>query len=81
MAVLAAAARLPNEPALLLDRLADRLAIGNLRLPDVGIDLELTQQAIDDDLEMELAHAGDDRLTGLLLGVDAERRILGGELL
>ena len=30
---------------------------------------------------MQLAHAGDDRLAGLLVGGDAERRILFGELL
>ena len=44
------------------------LAIGYLRLAHVRLDLELTQQAIDDDLEVQLAHAGDDGLTSLMVG-------------
>ena len=54
----------------------DRLAVGDLRLADVGADLELAHQAVDDDLEVQLAHAGDDRLAGLLVGADPEGRIL-----
>ena len=34
--------------------------IGHLRLADVGLDLELAVHAIDDDLEVELAHPADD---------------------
>jgi hypothetical protein len=33
-------------------------------LPDVGLDLELALHAVDDDLEVQLAHAGDDGLAG-----------------
>ena len=69
MAVLAAAAGLADEPALdLLDGLADRLAVGDLRAADVRVDVELAHQAVDDDLEVQLAHAGDERLPGLLVG-------------
>src|SRR5215210_1039420 len=58
VAVLAAAARLAHELALdLLDRAPERLAIGDLRPADVGVDRELAHQAVDDDLEVELAHA------------------------
>src|SRR5262249_55602590 len=35
---------------------ADGLAIGDLRRADIGIDLELALHAVDDDLEVELAH-------------------------
>jgi len=57
MAVLAAPAGLADEPALdLLDRLADRLAIGDLGPADVGVDIELAHQPVDDDLEVQLAH-------------------------
>src|SRR5207302_9640152 len=80
VAVLPAPARLADELRLVLDRLANGLLVGDLRLADVGVDLELAQQAIDDDLQMELAHARDERLPGLGVGRDAEGRILGGEL-
>ena len=59
--------------------LRDRLLVGDLRPADVGVDLELAQQAVDDDLQVELAHARDDRLAGLFVDGDAEGRILDGE--
>src|SRR5207253_5772183 len=80
VAVLAAAARLADEPALdAFDLLADRLAVGDLRTADVRIDVELALEAVDDDLEVQLAHAGDDGLAGLLVRTDAEGWILLGE--
>src|SRR5690606_16333243 len=75
VAILAAAARLAHELALGLDRTADRLAVGDLRLAYVRLDLELALHAIDDDLEVQLAHAGDDRLPRFLVRADAERRV------
>src|SRR5690606_18188628 len=51
--------------ALGLDGLGDRLAVSDLRSTDVDLDLELTLEPVDDDLEMKLTHAGDDRLAGL----------------
>src|SRR5512132_3025788 len=82
VAVLAVAARLADEATVDVDDLLlDRLAVGDLRLADVGVDLELALEAVDDDLEVELAHPGDDRLPRLRVGVGAERRILVGELL
>src|SRR5206468_3685157 len=80
--VLTFTARLANEfPFDFLDALLDRLAISNLRTPDIRIDLELALHAVDDDLEVQFAHSGDDRLTGLLIGMNAERRILFRQLL
>ena len=68
VAVLARAAGLADEPALdLLGGLRDRLAVGDLRPADVGVDVELALEAVDDDLEMQLAHPGDQRLAGLLV--------------
>ncbi len=55
--------------------LADRLAIRNLRLADVGLDLVLAHHAVDDDLQVQFAHAADDRLSAVRIGVHAERRI------
>ena len=58
-----------------LERLLERLAVGDLRLADRCLDAELALHAVDDDLEVQLAHAGDDRLAGLLVGAHAERRV------
>ena len=77
VAVLAAAARLLDELALDLGHGSlDRLAIGDLRRADVRLDAELALHAVDDDLEVQLAHARDDRLARFLVGAHAERRIL-----
>src|SRR5690606_475987 len=76
VAVLAAATGLADELAFLLDRLADGLAVGDLRLADVGLDVGLAPDAVNDDVQVQLAHAGNDGLAGLLVGADAERRIL-----
>ena len=65
----------------LLDLLGDRLAVSDLRLADVGLDLELAAHTVDQHLEVQLAHAGDDRLTGLLVGANLEGRILLGQAL
>src|SRR6185312_3834990 len=75
MAVLPATARLAHELAFGLDGRADRLAVGDLRLADVRLDLELALHAIDDDLEVQLAHPRNDRLPGLLVRIDSERGI------
>jgi hypothetical protein len=55
---------------------AERLAIGDLRSADIGIDLVGAAQDVDLDLEMELAHALDNGLTRLRIGRDTEGRIL-----
>ena len=53
IAVLAATAGLANETALLFNFLANGFFVGDLRLADVGADIEFAQQAIDDDFEMQ----------------------------
>src|SRR5947209_4359842 len=75
VAVLAAAAGLPLVDFLALRRLRDRLAVGDLGFSDVGLDAELALHAVDDDLQVQLAHAGDDGLAGLLVGRDVEGRV------
>src|ERR671921_1179451 len=80
VAVLAPATGLPHEPALdALHALADGLAVSDLRTADVRVDPELAQEPVDDDLEVQLAHAGDDGLSCLLVAANGERRILFGE--
>ena len=49
-------------------RLADRFAVGHLRLADIGVHAELALHAVDDDLQVQLAHAGDNRLPGFRIG-------------
>src|SRR4051794_3170668 len=79
-AVLARAAGLAHEAALdLLGGAADGLAVGDLRAADVGLDVELAAHAVDQHLEVQLAHAGDLGLAGLLVRLDLERRVLLGE--
>src|SRR2546423_1085649 len=46
--VLAPAARLPDEPAVPRGLLRDRLAVGDLRLADVGADVELAHHPVGD---------------------------------
>src|SRR5262249_2660905 len=79
--VLAAPTGLAHEFAFALDRTADGLAVSNLRLADVRLDLELALHAVDDDLEVQLAHPGDDGLTRLLVGADTERGVFLGQAL
>src|SRR3954470_10331010 len=79
-AVLARAAGLAHEAALdLLGGAADGLAVGDLRAADVGLDVELAAQAVDQHLEVQLAHSGDLGLARLLVRLDLERRVLLGE--
>lgn len=56
VAVLTATAGLAHELALDVDRTRDGLAVGDLRGADVGVDVELALEAVDDDLEVQLAH-------------------------
>ena len=81
VAVLALAAGLADEATVALGGTTDRLAVGDLRLADVGGDLELADHAVDEHVEVELAHAGDERLGRLRVGVDPEGRVLLGQAL
>src|SRR6185369_7173580 len=60
----------------LLHLAPDRLAVGDLRAADVRLDLELAAHPVDQHLQVQFAHAGDDRLAGLLVGPDLEGRVL-----
>src|SRR5690606_35861250 len=77
MAVLAPPARLLDELALdALDRLANSFTIRYLRPADRDLHTELASEPIDEDFQMQLAHAGDDRLPRLVVRLHVERRIL-----
>src|SRR5581483_5413659 len=53
---------------------------GHLRLAHRGVHAELAHHAVDDDLQVQFAHAGDERLPCLLVEADPERRVLFGKL-
>src|SRR3954451_10311788 len=65
--------------AVVRDLLADGLAVSVLLLADGGLDAELALHPVDEDLEVKLAHAGDDGLAGLLVGLHREGGVLVGE--
>src|SRR6201989_1267721 len=52
---------------------------GPLWLSDVGFHAEFALHAVDDDFQVELAHAGNDGLARFLVGAQAERRIFRGQ--
>jgi len=51
-----------------------------LRLANLSLNFEFALQAIDDNLQVQLPHALDDRLVRLLISAVAERWILSGQL-
>src|SRR5450759_383171 len=65
----------------LLHLAADGLPVGHLRFADVGLDLELPAHPVHQHVEVQFAHAGDDRLPGLLVLADLEGRVLLGQAL
>lgn len=75
VAVLAAAARLADKLAHAVRLLGDGFAVGDLRLARIGLDLELTEEAVADDFEVELAHARDEGLARFGIALDDECRV------
>ena len=62
-----------------VDSLGDSLFIVNLGLALVAFYLKLPPQTVDDDVQVELTHAGDDGLATLLISADCESGILLGQ--
>ena len=81
VAELAAAAGLALEQAMTLGRLGEGFLVSNLRLADARFDPELALESVNDNLKVQLAHAGDHHLAGLLVGLHAEGRVFGHQLL
>ena len=52
-----------------INGLGEGLFVSNLRSTYISLYLEFTQQTVYDDLQMQLAHTGDDGLAGLLIGM------------
>ncbi|OAQ20167.1 Hemagglutinin 2 [Thermosulfurimonas dismutans] len=60
---------------------SDGLFISHLRTPNIDSNLKFPHQTIYDDLKMQLSHTPDEGLSGLLIGLNPERRILERDLL
>ncbi len=75
VAVLAAPAGLLDVLAFGFRFLADRFTVSHLRTADVGLHVVFAQHAVNDDFEMQLAHAGNQCLPGIRFGRNAECRI------
>ena len=71
---------LPGDVAVALagdfHRLLDRLAVADPRLVDADVQAEVAQQPVLDHLQVQFAHAADERLAGLLVFAGAEGRVL-----
>ena len=48
--------------------LGDSFALSNLGFTHIGLDVEFSLHAIDDDLKVKLAHSRDDRLASIVVG-------------
>ena len=59
--------------------LRDGFTARDLRCAGDGFDAMLAQQFFADHFEVELAHAGDEALAGLLMGADTEGGVLIAE--
>ena len=77
---LAASAGLAHIPGVHRRRAGYGLLVGDLRLADVGLHLELAQQPVNYYFQMELAHTGDYRLARLLIRVGLEGGVLLSQL-
>ncbi len=76
MTELATTTGLTNELAFDLDSCCVmRFTVGHLRLADVGLNVELATHTVNQDVQVQLTHAGDDGLAGFFVGLDAERGV------
>ena len=75
MTVLAATAGLTHKLAFRFDTLANGFAVSNLRFAHAAVDFELAQHAVNDDFQVQLAHAGNNGLACFRVGVGPESRI------
>ena len=76
VAELAVAAGLLLVAAVALGRALDRLAVRDLRLLEVDLDLVALAQAAHHHLDVQLAHAREQHLVGLRVARDAQHRVL-----
>src|SRR5687768_11026501 len=75
MTILTTPAGLLDKLTLDLHLLLDSLTISHLWRADIGFHAKLPLHSIYNNLEMQFPHAGNDSLSGLLVGTHAERWI------
>jgi hypothetical protein len=80
LGILSAATGLLLMRVLVLGVVANGLTVGDLRFAHIRFDVEFALHALDDDLEMQFAHAGQNRLTSLGIGIHLQRRIFVDQL-
>ena len=80
VSVLSASAGLSRVLAVHVNSLGKGLLVSNLRSAYVCLYVELTQQTVYNNIQMQLAHTGDDGLSRLLVGTYPEGGILLGQL-
>ena len=79
--VLTVTTGLTYELTLSFNSSSDRLFVGYLRCAYISLNLELTEQTVNDDIEVKLTHTCDDCLACFLVGICTERRVFFCELL
>src|SRR5690606_5623536 len=65
---------------LVLNRSGKRFFVRHLGSTLIDLNFELALQTIDDDLKVKLTHTAENGLTGLLVGMNAQRRVFFHEL-
>ena len=76
--VLTAAAGLFGVLTLHFGSAANGFAESNLRLADVSFDVKFALHTVNQNFQVQLAHAAHNRLTSLFVGVNAESRVFFG---
>src|SRR5699024_8533173 len=79
LSVLSTTAGLFCRLVFLIRRLGECLLVCYLRSAYVSLYVKLAQQTVYDNLQMQLAHTGNDGLAGFLVGLCTEGRILLGQ--
>ena len=77
--VLAAPAALPDEAAVAIGRLRDSFFVCNLLTAEACFDVEFAFEPLDDDLEVQLAHAANHKLARRFVSFHADRGIVRHE--
>ncbi len=81
MTILAFTTGLTNKFTFRLNSLADGFAVSNLRITNSAAYFEFAQQTVNDDIQVKLAHTGNNGLGGFRISVNAEGRILFSQFL
>ena len=81
MTILTVTTGLTYETSFCADRLSDGLFVGNLRGTYVSLDLKLSEETVNDNVEVKLTHTGDDRLSCLLVCECTECRVFFSKFL